>query len=380
MQQLLDDVWTWRVWRPGSFRGVSFNGHVLQVDGERVVVDPPPLCAWDREHLAALGGPSRVVVTNAHHLRGAVELAREAGVPLHAPAADRGLLEQAAGPGGLGGVSWFADGDVVGGLHVVALADHKTPGEAALHWPARRLVVLGDALIGTPAGHLTLLPAAKFEDVARARAGLLRLLDLDVEHVLVGDGEPALGNGAAALRAALGRVGEAPLEPDAQGALAPAGDGWFVLHLAQARWRGHALFGRWTDLEGGRRRFRQIGVNVSVLEPGRPSCMYHRESEQEDFLVLSGECLLLIDGQERRLRAGDFVHCPPGTDHLFVGAEAPAAVLMLGARRPDATVHYPVSPLAAAHGGSVATATDLPREAYAAWPEDPDPVPPAWVP
>ena len=78
-----------------------------------------------------------------------------------------------------------------------------------------------------------------------------------------------------------------------------------------------------------------IGINIGVLEPGQPASMYHRENDQEDFLVLSGECLAIIEGSERPLRAWDFVHCPPGTEHIFVGAgDGPLANLGLGAVHP----------------------------------------------
>jgi uncharacterized cupin superfamily protein len=97
--------------------------------------------------------------------------------------------------------------------------------------------------------------------------------------------------------------------------------------------------------------------------------MYHAENKQEDFLVLAGEPLLIIEEQERRLRPWDFIHCPPGTRHVFVGAgSGPAAVLMIGARGDDEAVLYPVSEAAARHGASVEAPTDTGREAYRDWP------------
>ena len=96
-------------------------------------------------------------------------------------------------------------------------------------------------------------------------------------------------------------------------------------------------FGAYTRFEG-EARFPQIGINIGVLEPGQPACMYHGEDDQEDFLVLSGECLLLIEGEERRLEAWDFVHCPAWTEHVFVGAgDGPCAILAVGARVEPAT-------------------------------------------
>jgi uncharacterized cupin superfamily protein len=160
---------------------------------------------------------------------------------------------------------------------------------------------------------------------------------------------------------------------------APAGEGWFVVNLADAPWEtGH--FGAYTLLEGAT-RWPQIGVNVGVMEPGQPACFYHREADQEDFLVLKGEALLLVEGEERRLRQWDFFHCPAWTDHVFVGAgDGPCAVLAIGARAERAVV-YPVAEVALRHGAAVERETTLPPEAYAGIPDDePTAFDPAWLP
>jgi uncharacterized cupin superfamily protein len=151
--------------------------------------------------------------------------------------------------------------------------------------------------------------------------------------------------------------------------LVPEGDGWFVLNAREAHWEEHPSFGRYTSFEHPERRFRELGLNVSVLEPGQPNCMYHAEDAEEDFLVLAGECLLLVEGEERRLREWDFVHCPPWTEHVFVGAgDAPCLVLAVGTRRPGDVV-YPVDEVALRHGAGVETETDTGREAYARFPK-----------
>ena len=126
-------------------------------------------------------------------------------------------------------------------------------------------------------------------------------------------------------------VPKASLE-SGEGGLVPAGSGWFVLNVRDARWLdGH--FGAYTRFEGNE-RFPGLGFNIGVLQPGQPSCMYHGEEEQEDFLVLSGEAIAIIEGQERRLKQWDFVHCPPGTKHAFAGAgEEPCVLLCAGSRR-----------------------------------------------
>lgn len=150
--------------------------------------------------------------------------------------------------------------------------------------------------------------------------------------------------------------------------LVPDGDGWFVLNARETRWRDYGPLGAACDFEG-KRPFKQLGVNLNVLAPGEPMGMYHRENHQEGFLVLAGECLLLVEGEERLLRAWDFFHCPGGTRHIIVGAgEGPAIVLAVGARGGRKGLVYPVDRAALRHGAGVAAETAKPSEAYARFP------------
>jgi uncharacterized cupin superfamily protein len=158
----------------------------------------------------------------------------------------------------------------------------------------------------------------------------------------------------------------------------PTTDGWFVVHASEARWLKSERFGVICNFEGDV-PFSEIGLNIHVIEKGQPSCLYHTENAQEDFFVLTGECLLLIEGEERRLRAGHFVHCPPWTEHVFVGTgDDPCAILMVGARPPDHQLLYPVNQLAAGHGASVGTETTSPREAYGSVPLFAESTDPLW--
>jgi uncharacterized cupin superfamily protein len=162
-------------------------------------------------------------------------------------------------------------------------------------------------------------------------------------------------------------VPEAPLRRTEQG-LEPAGEGWFVLNAREARWLD-GFFGAYTRFEG-ESRFPKLGFNIGVLSPGQPACYYHGEDEQEDFLVLSGECVLLIEEQERPLRQWDFVHCPAWTEHVFVGAgDGPCAILAVGTRS-GGDVVYPRSEVALRHGAGVEHETRESREAYAETPSD----------
>jgi uncharacterized cupin superfamily protein len=144
------------------------------------------------------------------------------------------------------------------------------------------------------------------------------------------------------------------------------GEGWFVLNVADASWERLPDQGVWCSFEAPDAGPAQFGIGVHVLVPGQSNGRYHAESDQEGFLVLAGECIAVVEGTERRLRQWDYLHCPPGTAHITIGAgDGPCAILMVGARTPGKTLHYPVDPVAALHGASVAQATDSPREAYA---------------
>jgi uncharacterized cupin superfamily protein len=172
-------------------------------------------------------------------------------------------------------------------------------------------------------------------------------------------------------------VTEARLEDSGSG-LAPAGDGWFVVNVRDTEWITSDVFGSGCVFDSRDAWFPQVGINISVLEPGKPNCLYHSESQQEAFLVLSGECTLLVEGEERQLRAWDFVHCPAGTEHVFVGAgEGPCVVLMVGARSEDEKLFYPLSELAARYGASAEEGTPDPQQAYAPF-ERPQPGKPAY--
>lgn len=163
---------------------------------------------------------------------------------------------------------------------------------------------------------------------------------------------------------------EAELSPSSTGLL-PTSEGWFVLNARDARW-SHAP-GRTAVCEfEGELPFGQIGVNLSVLNPGEAMSRYHWEADQEDFLVLSGEALLIVEGEERALTPWDFVHCPPGVSHVILGAgDRRCVVLAVGARdrsTGDDWGAYPVDPVAIRHGAGVEHETSDPAEAYAGLP------------
>src|SRR4029077_8407311 len=131
-------------------------------------------------------------------------------------------------------------------------------------------------------------------------------------------------------------------------------DGWFVLNLGEAlAVRNEEKGGVSYPLEPQEHPFANLGVHLHFLSPGEPNALYHSEGAQEGFLVLAGECTLIVQEEERQLRQWDYFHCPAGTSHVLVGAgDGPSSILMIGAR-PDEPIRFPVGVAAAKHGASV---------------------------
>jgi uncharacterized cupin superfamily protein len=161
-------------------------------------------------------------------------------------------------------------------------------------------------------------------------------------------------------------VPEARLEQTEHG-LVPTGDGWFVLNAREARWRSAEGRGAITDLEG-ETEFPQLGIHVFVLGPGEPISMYHWEVDQEDFLIVSGEALLIVEGEERPLRQWDFVHCSRETKHTIVGAgDNRCVVVAVGSRTTTGPGWggYTVDKAALRHNAGVEEETTQEDVAYA---------------
>jgi uncharacterized cupin superfamily protein len=132
-------------------------------------------------------------------------------------------------------------------------------------------------------------------------------------------------------------VPEAELEQTEVG-LVPTSTGWFVMNARDARWfdkpgQGHSIPLTGNDEYEAETFFPMLGMAIRVAHPGDVTTTYHWETEQEDFLVLSGEALLIVEGQERPLKQWDFVHCPPETKHAFVGAGDGPCVLLCASSR-----------------------------------------------
>jgi uncharacterized cupin superfamily protein len=140
---------------------------------------------------------------------------------------------------------------------------------------------------------------------------------------------------------------------------------WFVANVGELRWQENEL-GASCEFDKHRERFDEFGINLTVLRPRQPMTMYHREGYQEGFLVLRGECLLIVEGQEVPLRQWDYFHCPAEIAHAIVGSgEGPSLVLAVGSRVGPDVILYPRDEIALEHGAGVVQETRDPKEAYA---------------
>jgi glyoxylase-like metal-dependent hydrolase (beta-lactamase superfamily II) len=197
MKQLLPGIWQWS-WFSNE-KQLDFNGLFLTVGEHRIVVDPPPLTADARAAIRRSGPIDYLIVTNRDHVREAAACREEFGCRVFVPDADAASMEITAD-------KTYKDGELLpGGIWVVRLKDQKTPGESALFiQQGKGVLIVGDALIGKPAGHVSLLSPDKYADAAKAKEGLRRLLKYTFDSLLVGDGVSILEDGKAAVERLLG--------------------------------------------------------------------------------------------------------------------------------------------------------------------------------
>jgi uncharacterized cupin superfamily protein len=157
-------------------------------------------------------------------------------------------------------------------------------------------------------------------------------------------------------------IPEAKLVQSPEG-ITPQGDGWYILNAKDARWSKNEKFGQSCGFEGDK-RFSQYGFNIHIIKPDQPSCHYHGEDDQEDFLVLKGQCKLIIEGQERLLKEWDFLHCPKWARHVFVGTGTEPCVIVMTGGRAGHGVTYPVNDLVKKYDACPPTETNSPKESY----------------
>ena len=188
MKQVLPGMWQWSWF--SEEKQLDFNGLFLMVGEHKILVDPPPMTAEASTFIRRNGPVDYVVVTNRDHAREAASCQAEFKCQLQIPDADAAQMELTA-------TRTYKDGELLpGGIWVIHLKDQKSPGESALFIPqGPGVLILGDALIGKPAGAVSMLPAEKYADAAKAKDGLRRLLKYNFESLLVGDGVSILAGG-----------------------------------------------------------------------------------------------------------------------------------------------------------------------------------------
>lgn len=199
MRELLPDIWTWS-W-PSPPHGYDFNGYLVCLPDGNLCIDPAEASPEDLVEIAR-HGVSRILLTNRNHVRDANRVRSRTGARTAIHAAD---ALHAEGQGAEIDDA-LVPGERVGPLTVVAVPG-KSPGEVALHWPERRILFVGDALIGNPPGSLSLLREQVMDDPAQLRSSVRGLLALDFDALLVGDGTPILDGANERLRELLDRLG-----------------------------------------------------------------------------------------------------------------------------------------------------------------------------
>ncbi len=191
MRDVVRDILTWPWF--SEPHGYNFNGHLVCAPGGNICIDPVEPTEADMNALVR-EGVTRIILTNRNHSRAANRVRAQTGArtAIHADDADHARSQETELDDRL------EVGDAVGPLEVVD-ASGKSPGEVALLWPDRGILIVGDAIIGNPPGQCGLLPERVMDDPARLRGNLRKLLDLDFDILLVGDGESLLRDAKAQL-------------------------------------------------------------------------------------------------------------------------------------------------------------------------------------
>lgn len=320
-------AWMWSAWQPD--RGMPFNSYLFETADGNVAVDPLPLDAESLQWLAGRGGVKTIVLTNRDHRRDAQALRERFGSRIVAHAPEAALFDIAVD-------GTFANGeDVFPGAAAIALPHGKTPGEVALHMRDARAVVVGDAIIGAPAGALSLLPDEKLENPAQLTLTLRKLWALQPEALLLCDGQPLFGGAGAALTALLDSRAGAEL---------------YRINLADIEYepaRDHERYqcddGEIGLLIGARK----LGYRVARIAPGKAFCPLHsHDREEEFFYVLEGTPAIRTSRGTLQCRAGDFIAFPVGergTHQLINDGPESCLVLLVGMNEENEVCYYPDS-------------------------------------
>ena len=194
MNEIVKDVYIWSVF--SEEKKLNFNGYFIPTQHPlfgNVVIDPPLVSDLDLAQMETLGSVQQILITNRNHIRWSRELREKFNAEIRMNSADAQSEDMISDHN-------FGDGDMLAGfLKTVVIPDNKSPGETALYWEEKKILFLGDALIGKPPGEVSLLPPEKYADIEKARAGIKVLDPLNFNSVLMGDGEPILTGGKKAI-------------------------------------------------------------------------------------------------------------------------------------------------------------------------------------
>lgn len=312
-QSVVPGIAMWSVWQPD--RNLYFNSFFVESPTGNVAIDPLALDDGDAREITARGGLAWIAITNRDHERDARAVAAHFGAKLAASAADAASL---AGPVDCE----LRDGDTFGEATVVALDGFKTPGEIALYYPGRATVVLGDALWGSPAGALRLMPDEKLADPLAATLALRRIAALRPQHLLVGDGACIFGDATRALWSAL----------DAR-----AVPGLRRVNRDEAVWRTWDSAPKGFESEafdvGDVIGAQRLGYRLARIAPGNTASPLHwHTAEEELFVVLAGSATLVTPAGRTPLRSGDYVAFPTqphGAHKVINESDRPCEILMI---------------------------------------------------
>ena len=194
MNEIVKDIYIWSVF--SEEKNLNFNGYFIPTQHPlfgNVVIDPPPVSDLDLAQMETLGSVHQILITNRNHIRWSNELQEKFDAEIRMNSADAQTEDMISNHN-------FNDGEMLAGfLKAIVIPDNKSPGETALYWEEKKILFLGDALIGKPSGEVSLLPPGKYADLEKARAGIKVLDPLNFNSVLMGDGEPILTGGKKAI-------------------------------------------------------------------------------------------------------------------------------------------------------------------------------------
>ncbi len=315
-------AWMWSAWQPD--RGMPFNSYLFETPQGAVAIDPLPLPGEDCAAIRERGGIYKIVVTNAEHLRDAPALSAQFGAPV---------------------VNDARDGEeVFPGAFALQIENGKSP-EFALHLPAHSAAIVGDAILGTPAGSLSLLPDERLKNVQHFVMEFRRLWALNLKTLLPGDGYPVFGGADEAIGALL---------------LARAGAAIYRINKDEVTFQDYKEHDRYRAQDGEVGLLigaRKLGYRLGELPPGAAFCPLHSHVESEEFFyVLEGSPSVRMPSGTLLCREGDFIAFPTGAHgaHQLVNDSArPCRVLLVGNEPANEVCFYPDSRkvLVAVRGG-----------------------------